>query len=66
MQIVVTQPRKIAAQELAGRVAFEFAAGNPHHAKQAGVVGFHVGGHRAFRSWQVKLTAGLGLDEVIG
>lgn len=43
MQIIVTQPRKIAAQELAGRVAFEYAAGNQHHAKQAGVLGSMLG-----------------------
>ena len=55
MQIIVTQPRKIAAQELAGRVAFEYAAGNPHHAKQAGVVGFHVGGHRAFNEHTCRI-----------
>ena len=55
MQIIVTQPRKIAAQELAGRVAIEYAAGNQHHAKQAGVVGFHVGGHRAFNEHTCRI-----------
>ena len=52
---MVTQPRKIAAQELAGRVAFEYAAGNQHQAKQAGVVGYHVGGQRAFNEHTCRI-----------
>lgn len=44
----MTQPRKVAAQELAKRIALEYAAGNPSRARQDGVVGFHVGGNRSF------------------
>ena len=47
-QIIVTQPRRIAAQELAARVAFEYAAGNKEQARRDEVVGFHVGGNRRF------------------
>ena len=44
----MTQPRKVAAQELAKRVGLEFAAGDRRRAQQSRVVGFHVGGNRSF------------------
>ena len=48
LQIIVTQPRKVAAQELAKRVGLEYAAGDRRRAQRSQAVGFHVGGNRSF------------------
>ncbi|KAL3130380.1 hypothetical protein ABBQ38_008205 [Trebouxia sp. C0009 RCD-2024] len=54
-QVIVTQPRKVAAQELAKRVGLEFAAGDRRRAQQSRVVGFHVGGNRSFDPQQCRI-----------
>ncbi|DBA71364.1 TPA: hypothetical protein ACH3X2_011173 [Trebouxia sp. C0005] len=54
-QVIVTQPRKIAAEELAKRVAIEYAAGDYSRARGEEVVGFHVGGKRNFNPQKCRI-----------
>lgn len=51
----MTQPRKIAAEELAKRVAIEYAAGDYSRARGEEVVGFHVGGKRNFNPQKCRI-----------
>lgn len=44
--VVCTQPRKVAAESLAERVAVEYAAGNRKYCRCGTDVGFHLGGRK--------------------
>ncbi|KAL3130393.1 hypothetical protein ABBQ38_008218 [Trebouxia sp. C0009 RCD-2024] len=57
-QVIVTQPRKVAAQELTKRVGLEFAAWDCRRAQQSRVVGFHVGGNCSFDPQQCRIKYG--------
>lgn len=43
LQVVCTQPRAVAAQQLAGRVAEEYAAGDESKGQRDQLVGYHTG-----------------------
>ncbi len=47
MQVICTQPRAVAAQQLAARVATEYAAGDEEQGSRDQLVGRHVGSNQS-------------------